>query len=76
MSERQPLDRWVLSVLQSLVLQVNSEMEEYRLYNVVPRLVSFIDQLTNTYIRLNRPRFWRSADRVDQAVLLALYRRN
>jgi isoleucyl-tRNA synthetase len=65
--DRKPIDRWVLSVLQSLVRDVNSEMEGYRLYNVVPRLVSFIDQLTNTYIRLNRARFWKSEDRLDQA---------
>src|SRR5690606_34585006 len=42
-SERPEIDRWVLSVLQSLVTDVNREMEGYRLYNVVPRLVTFID---------------------------------
>jgi isoleucyl-tRNA synthetase len=31
-------------------------MEEYRLYTVVPRLLLFIDDLSNVYIRLNRPR--------------------
>jgi isoleucyl-tRNA synthetase len=65
--ERKPIDRWVLSVLQSLIRDVNVEMEGYRLYNVVPRLVTFIDQLTNTYIRLNRARFWKSPDALDQA---------
>ncbi len=34
------------------------EMRKYRLYNVVPRLLAFIDDLTNGYIRLNRDRFW------------------
>ena len=29
---------------------------EYRLYTVVPRLVRFIDQLTNWYVRSNRKR--------------------
>jgi isoleucyl-tRNA synthetase len=66
-AERRPLDRWILSVLQSLIRDVNHEMENYRLYNVVPRLVKFIDQLTNTYIRLNRARFWKSPDPLDQA---------
>ena len=28
----------------------------YRLYTVVPRLVRFIDQLTNWYVRFNRKR--------------------
>ncbi len=33
-------------------------MEGYRLYNVVPALFEFIEDLTNWYIRLNRTRFW------------------
>ena len=65
-AQRHVLDRWVLSVLQSLIRDVNAEMEAYRLYNVVPRLVAFIDDLTNWYIRANRTRFWRSTDRADQ----------
>ncbi len=52
------LDRWILSKLQTLVTQVNAEMQAYRLYNVVPPLFSFVDDLTNWYIRLNRRRFW------------------
>ncbi|MEX1099025.1 MAG: DUF5915 domain-containing protein, partial [Bacteriovoracaceae bacterium] len=52
------LDRWVLSKLQTLVKNVTHEMESYRLYNVVPQLFNFIEDLTNWYIRLNRRRFW------------------
>jgi isoleucyl-tRNA synthetase len=33
-------------------------MEAYHLYNVVPALFTFIEDLTNWYIRLNRARFW------------------
>lgn len=61
--QRPALDQWVLSVLQSLVRDVNHEMEHYRLFNVVPRLVLFIDDLTNWYIRRARPRFWAGAER-------------
>lgn len=35
---------------------VHTEMKAYRLYTVVPRLVDFIEQLTNWYVRLNRNR--------------------
>jgi isoleucyl-tRNA synthetase len=52
------LDRWILSKLQTLVKNVNTEMQAYRLYNVVPQLFNFIEDLTNWYIRLNRRRFW------------------
>ena len=52
------LDRWLLSRLQTLKAGVAEEMAAYRLYNVVPRLFEFIEDLTNWYIRLNRARFW------------------
>jgi isoleucyl-tRNA synthetase len=65
-AERAELDRFVLSSLQSLVRDVNHEMEGYRLYNVVPRLTWFIDVLTNWYIRLSRRRFWKSDDDADK----------
>ncbi|EME28776.1 isoleucyl-tRNA synthetase isoform 1 [Galdieria sulphuraria] len=50
------MDHWIESSLASLVLYVRKEMEAYHLYNVVPRLLGFIDSLTNWYVRLNRPR--------------------
>ena len=58
-AERPEIDRWILSVLQSLVGRVNREMEGYFLYDVVPPLISFVDDLTNWYIRRSRRRFWR-----------------
>jgi len=73
-SERPDIDRWVLSVLQSLARDVNREMEGYRLYAVVPRLVAFIDDLTNWYIRRSRPRFWKNDDPTDKnAAYATLY---
>lgn len=53
------LDQWLLSKLNSLIHRTNHEMATYRLYNVVPELLSFIEDLTNTYIRFNRPHFWK-----------------
>ena len=57
--QRPEIDRWILSVLQSLVRRVNEEMEGYYLFNVIPALVEFIGDLTNWYIRRSRRRFWR-----------------
>ena len=56
--DRPELDRWILSVLQSLIAEVNTQMEGYYLYNVVPPTLGFIDDLTNWYIRRSRRRFW------------------
>ncbi len=52
------VDRWLLSNLQTLKKNIAVEMEAYHLYNVVPALFTFIEDLTNWYIRLNRARFW------------------
>ncbi|MAZ46955.1 MAG: isoleucine--tRNA ligase [Halobacteriovoraceae bacterium] len=52
------LDRWLISKLQTLTASVTREMDGYKLYNVVPQLFSYIEDLTNWYIRLNRRRFW------------------
>lgn len=52
------LDQWLISKLQTLTKNVTTEMEGYKLYNVVPQLFTYIEDLTNWYIRLNRRRFW------------------
>ncbi|KDM92029.1 isoleucine--tRNA ligase [Photobacterium galatheae] len=61
------LDQWILSRLQTLTQRVNDEMQQYRLYQVVPALFEFLEQLTNWYIRLNRARFWQSGMTEDKA---------
>jgi isoleucyl-tRNA synthetase len=60
------LDKWVLSKLQTLIKNVTTEMEAYHLYNVVPQLFTFIEDLTNWYIRLNRRRFWEGKDLTEE----------
>jgi isoleucyl-tRNA synthetase len=52
------LDRWVISRLNTLVRDVEEKMQVYHLYEVVPEVLHFIDDMTNWYIRLNRRRFW------------------
>jgi isoleucyl-tRNA synthetase len=70
---RPEIDRWILSVLQSLVKRVNTEMEGYYLYNVIPPLIEFVDHLTNWYIRRSRRRFWmgRGTDEIDSLAAFA-----
>ncbi|KAM8930507.1 isoleucine--tRNA ligase, cytoplasmic [Pelodytes ibericus] len=50
------MDKWILSFTQSLIQFFKAEMTAYRLYTVVPRLVKFVDMLTNWYVRMNRRR--------------------
>ncbi|MCM2349071.1 MAG: isoleucine--tRNA ligase [Bacteriovoracaceae bacterium] len=61
------LDQWLISKLQTLIKNVNQEMQNYRLYNVVPELFNFIEDLTNWYIRLNRRRFWEEGMSSDKS---------
>lgn len=49
-------DSWITSFTQSLVKFVVEEMAKYHLYKVVPRLVKFVENLTNWYVRMNRQR--------------------
>uniref|UniRef100_A0A674P7I0 Isoleucine--tRNA ligase, cytoplasmic n=1 Tax=Takifugu rubripes TaxID=31033 RepID=A0A674P7I0_TAKRU len=50
------MDKWIQSFTQSLIQFFKEEMDAYRLYTVVPRLVRFVDMLTNWYVRTNRRR--------------------
>eukprot|EP00918_Siedleckia_nematoides_P090288 GHVU01198480.1.p1 GENE.GHVU01198480.1~~GHVU01198480.1.p1 ORF type:complete len:1014 (+),score=247.26 GHVU01198480.1:1900-4941(+) len=50
------MDRWIASALEHLNKSIREEMKFYRLYNVLPQLVGFLDNLTNWYLRLNRDR--------------------
>ncbi|NOY55042.1 MAG: isoleucine--tRNA ligase [Actinobacteria bacterium] len=69
--DRPELDRWILSMLQSLISRVNEMMEGYYLYAVVPPMIEFIDHLTNWYIRRSRRRFWRAREASDSDKLSA-----
>ncbi|NNF11210.1 MAG: isoleucine--tRNA ligase [Acidimicrobiia bacterium] len=72
-AERAEIDRWILSMLQSLIRTVNEQMEGYYLYNVIPPMIDFIDDLTNWYIRRSRRRFWRQRDSDDDTDKLAAF---
>ncbi|ELT94742.1 hypothetical protein CAPTEDRAFT_226043 [Capitella teleta] len=68
------MDRWILSFTQSLIKYVKEEMGAYRLYTVVPRLVRFVEQLTNWYVRMNRRRLKGTSGRDDcHAALTTLF---
>ena len=57
--ERPEIDRWILSVLHSLVKNVDCELEHYdptRAGRMIDQFVS--NDLSNWYVRLNRKRFW------------------
>lgn len=50
------MDRWMNASKNELIQFVCDEMEAYRLFTVAPRVVAFLNNLTNWYVRLNRDR--------------------
>ena len=70
-AERPALDRWILSVLQSLITEVRRQMDGYYLYAVIPPILGFIDHLTNWYVRRSRRRFWKDRGEDDADKLSA-----
>ena len=50
------MDKWILSYTQSLLKFVKEEMSAYRLYTVIPKLIKFVENLTNWFVRMNRKR--------------------
>ena len=58
-SERPELDRWILSKLQSLCLEVADQFDDYNPTKAGRAVQEFVnDQLSNWYVRLARRRFW------------------
>ena len=62
-----PLDCWIISRFQTLVKNIEREMEVYHVYNVVPALLEFLEDLTNWYVRRSRRRFWGEDQKDKQA---------
>lgn len=52
------MDKWLLSKLNSLVLEVDSNLENYRITEAARALQAFVEDLSNWYVRRCRERFW------------------
>ena len=55
------LDRYILAKLRVLVEEVTGALERYELASACASVTSFLDALTNWYVRRSRERFWRPA---------------
>lgn len=58
-SERPEIDRWIMSLLNTLVKEVDEYYENYEPTKAGRAISDFVnDNLSNWYVRLNRKRFW------------------
>ncbi len=66
-AERTELDRWILSLLQNLVAEVDESYAAYEPTRATRAIQNFVDEhLSNWYIRLSRRRFWKGELTADK----------
>jgi isoleucyl-tRNA synthetase len=73
-SERDPLDQWVLAELHRLIEQVTEAYETYNVTDATRPIQAFVERLSNWYVRLSRRRFWKGEGDADkQGAYATLY---
>ena len=74
LQDRPEIDRWALALLHKTITTVTDALDDFDAKTAGEALESFVDQLSNWYVRRNRRRFWKSTDPEDtQAAYLTLY---
>ncbi|MBK8371989.1 MAG: isoleucine--tRNA ligase [Saprospiraceae bacterium] len=60
MENRPEIDRWIISLLHSLIKDVEADFADYEPTNATRKVMTFVDEhLSNWYVRLCRRRFWK-----------------
>ena len=52
------MDKWLLSKLNTVVGEVDSHLDQYRIPEAARALQDFVDEMSNWYVRRSRERFW------------------
>jgi isoleucyl-tRNA synthetase len=68
---RPQLDGWILGELNRTIKNVTEAMDRYDHFSACGELNSFVDALSNWYVRRNRDRFWSSADETAPKKILS-----
>jgi len=64
--DRPLIDRWILSRLNSLIREVDTDLEGYQVTRAYRAVGEFLnDDLSNWYVRRSRARFWGNLDSAD-----------
>ena len=63
---KNPLDRWILSVSESMIKNVTESLDAYNIQKANGLLLEFLDALNNWYVRRSRRRFWKSESDLDK----------
>jgi len=65
-ADRPEIDRWAMALAYHTIVTVTDALEHYDAKTAGEAIESFVDQLSNWYVRRNRRRFWKSTDSDDQ----------
>ena len=65
-AERPEIDRWAMALTHRTVTTVTEALDNYDAKTAGEAIESFVDQLSNWYVRRNRRRFWKSTDPDDK----------
>ena len=60
------MDKWLLSKLNTVVQDVDSDLENYRIPEAARALQEFVDDMSNWYVRRSRERFWANGMEQDK----------
>ena len=60
------MDKWCLSRLETMVKKVDSDLGSYRVTEAAKALQTFVDELSNWYVRRSRSRFWAKGMEADK----------
>ncbi|CAA6807213.1 MAG: Isoleucyl-tRNA synthetase (EC, partial [uncultured Aureispira sp.] len=67
LEQRSEIDRWIISLLNSLVKEVDEDFANYEPTNAGRKIADFVDRhLSNWYVRLCRRRFWKGEKNEDK----------
>jgi isoleucyl-tRNA synthetase len=66
LAQRDPLDRWIISELHTLVREITKAYQAYDVPGATRPLEAFVDSLSNWYLRRSRRRFWKSESDADK----------
>ena len=64
--DRPEIDRWIISRLNTTIKQVEQYFNEYEPTRAAREMETFVEELSNWYVRRNRRRFWKSGATLDK----------
>jgi isoleucyl-tRNA synthetase len=64
--DRPEIDRWALALVHKTIATTTDALDNYDAKAAGEAIESFVDQLSNWYVRRNRRRFWKSTDPEDK----------